>query len=57
MKRLAISLIVGAVAVAGLLFTANVPQPQITHQQTEKHNAAEELRALHQQIVRETILY
>ena len=57
MKRLVISLIVWAVAVAGLFFTADVPQSQPTPQQPDKHNAAQELRAIHQQIVSETILY
>jgi len=30
---------------------------QVTPQQPDKHNAAQELRALHQQIVIDTILY
>ena len=57
MKRLVISLVVWAVAVTGLFFTANAPQSQVTPQQPDKPNAAQELRAIHQQIVIETILY
>jgi len=57
MKRLVISLIVWAVVTAGLFFTANVPQSQVTPKRPDKHNAAQELRALHQQIVNDTILY
>ena len=57
MKRLAISLIVWAAAVTGLFFTANAPQSQATPQPQDTPNAAQELRAIHQQIVIDTILY
>jgi hypothetical protein len=57
MKRLVISLIVWAVAVTGLFFTANVPQSQLTPQRLDKPDAAQELRAIHQQIVIDTLLY
>jgi hypothetical protein len=57
MKRLVISLIVWAVAVTGLFFSARVPQPQVTPQEPDKDNAAQQLRTIHQQIVIDTILY
>jgi len=57
MKRLVLGLMVWAAVVTGVFYITGAPQSPVTPQQPDRQDAAQELRALHQQIVNDTILY